>query len=264
MRFGQLEPCLDAAEIWRSSQGTVLLLGGARHAAAAIQGLIPELDVTHVVCVASSRNARTLAKMMDGSTANVVFQKFPMDDMIHTGQIVDIESFSSQLEAIQSSMCHAGATKRPRAVLVHCDLGVNRSPTLVLAFLIHTGMSLRQAYHHVLSTRPFVDPLPGYREALMRYEMKLSGKCTVSKDEPFNLHLSELLELARQANPPAGVEAETESPMSACSTGSSCRSESEAHEDAGEAHERIWLDAAVAIREDSIRQLLAEVMPEHG
>merc|ERR1719265_497977 len=101
--------------------------------------------------------------------------------MLHEGQSIDIESFSEQLEAIESAMRAVKVTKRPRAVLVHCDMGVNRSPTLVLAFLLRSGMSLRQAYRRVLEARECVDPLPAYREALRQYEMRLNGNCTVAE-----------------------------------------------------------------------------------
>merc|ERR1712205_166002 len=114
--------------------------------------------------------------------------------MIHEGQVVEIEDFSKQLEAIESAMQCLAKTKTTRAVLVACDMGVNRSPTLVLALLLRSGLSLRQAYRSVLSTRDYIDPLPGYREALARYEVKLKGKCTVLEDEPFVQHISVLMD----------------------------------------------------------------------
>jgi hypothetical protein len=70
------------------------------------------------------------------------------------------------------------AASLTRGVLIHCDKGVNRSPTLVLATLLLGGgngflgatreaavawrpcMSLRKAYATVLQQRAFIDPLP--------------------------------------------------------------------------------------------------------
>merc|ERR1719469_1427858 len=87
------------------------------------------------------------------------------------------------------------AGSHPPAVLVHCSLGVNRSPTLVLAFLVMKGLSLRQAYRQVLRTRPHIDPLPGYRDALMRYETEVRRRASsVARSELFAMHFSELEE----------------------------------------------------------------------
>lgn len=80
-----------------------------------------------------------------------------------------------------------------RAVLVHCNRGHNRSPTLVLAFLVHFGLTLREAYRHVLCARPHIDPLSPYRHGLRNLEVQLRGKCSVEAEEVFGLHISELL-----------------------------------------------------------------------
>jgi len=82
---------------------------------------------------------------------------------------------------------------RPLAVLIHCDKGVNRSPTLVMAFLMRHGMSLRDSYQQVLRERPIIDPLPTYRRALQILELLWhKGGATVSDDEPFAMHSSQL------------------------------------------------------------------------
>jgi predicted protein tyrosine phosphatase len=268
----QLEPCLDPSEVWRSADGIALLLGSAHHAAAAVMGLIPALDVTHVVCVASSRNARTLTKRLENSGANVVFEKFHMDDMIHEGQVIDIEDFSKELEAIDCAMQYVEKTARPRAVLVHCDMGVNRSPTLVLAYLLRTGLSLREAYRYLFSARDFADPLPGYREALMRYEIKLQGVCTVSKEEAFALHLSELMARCRESKPvqpfieaiAAAEQADLSVQLSVASSGvaSEASQENESITDSKEREISFdhQLQAALTMRKSSIDRLLAEVM----
>jgi len=64
---------------------------------------------------------------------------------------------------------------RPMAVLVNCDLGHNRSPTLVLASLLRMGMSLREAYRAVLRVRPTIDPLPNYRRYTLSNSLTLSN-----------------------------------------------------------------------------------------
>ena len=46
--------------------------------------------------------------------------------------------------------------RRATGVLVHCDMGHNRSPTLVLLTLLRRGLTLREAYRTVLRVRPSI------------------------------------------------------------------------------------------------------------
>merc|ERR1719382_606664 len=89
-----------------------------------------------------------------------------MSDMLRPDEQIVIETLLEEhLATIESALSEArGSSEARRAVLVNCDLGINRSPTLVLAFLVHSNLSLREAYRHVLRTRPGIDPLPGYRQ----------------------------------------------------------------------------------------------------
>lgn len=43
--------------------------------------------------------------------------------------------------------------RRTTGVLIHCDMGHNRSPTLVLLTLLRRGLTLREAYRTVLRER---------------------------------------------------------------------------------------------------------------
>eukprot|EP00658_Telonema_sp_P-2_P013702 TRINITY_DN15190_c0_g1_i1.p1 TRINITY_DN15190_c0_g1~~TRINITY_DN15190_c0_g1_i1.p1 ORF type:complete len:101 (-),score=21.53 TRINITY_DN15190_c0_g1_i1:339-641(-) len=60
--------------------------------------------------------------------------------------------------------------------LVHCSLGVNRSPTVVVAYLMTTHqMSLRDAWRLVKAQRPKANPMLGYFEQLRMLEVKMFG-----------------------------------------------------------------------------------------
>lgn len=59
-------------------------------------------------------------------------------------------------------------------VLVHCMLGVSRSASLVLAYLMkYKNMSLKSSYDLVSSRRPCARPNPGFWRQLVDYEKKL-------------------------------------------------------------------------------------------
>lgn len=65
-------------------------------------------------------------------------------------------------------------TLRGGRSLVHCVLGVSRSTSLVLAYLMkYKNMSLKNAFDFVASRRPCVRPNPGFWRQLLDYEKKL-------------------------------------------------------------------------------------------
>jgi len=58
--------------------------------------------------------------------------------------------------------------------LVHCVLGVSRSTSLVLAYLMkYKNMSLKNAFDAVSARRPCVRPNPGFWRQLLDYEKRL-------------------------------------------------------------------------------------------
>ena len=61
----------------------------------------------------------------------------------------------------------------PKPVLVHCEMGVSRSSTVVIAYLIHKGKSLREAYDLVYSKRPCINPNNGFWKQLYEFSLKV-------------------------------------------------------------------------------------------
>lgn len=74
---------------------------------------------------------------------------------------------------------------RGDAVVVHCQRGVSRSATIVLAYLIkYKKLTRNQAYINVKSLRPQADPNPGFWRQLLQWEKQcLEEKKTDSKDD---------------------------------------------------------------------------------
>ena len=63
--------------------------------------------------------------------------------------------------------CHFGASLGLGEVLVHCRLGVNRSVTVVAAFLVRRrGFAPDEALELLSQRRPCADPVSAYREQL--------------------------------------------------------------------------------------------------
>lgn len=76
---------------------------------------------------------------------------------------------------------HIGAQQ---TVLVHCTMGVSRSASIVLAFLVkHRKMTLLQAYKHLRSCRRVVSPNPGFLKQLVQFEQEVHGKASIDVTE---------------------------------------------------------------------------------
>eukprot|EP00696_Hemimastix_kukwesjijk_P000318 gnl/Hemi2/10449_TR3610_c0_g1_i1.p1 gnl/Hemi2/10449_TR3610_c0_g1~~gnl/Hemi2/10449_TR3610_c0_g1_i1.p1 ORF type:complete len:322 (+),score=118.24 gnl/Hemi2/10449_TR3610_c0_g1_i1:131-1096(+) len=65
------------------------------------------------------------------------------------------------------------------AVLVHCQAGISRSSTLVIAWLMRCmNMTLKEAFATVKKSRPCVMPNPGFQRQLELYEYSLGRSAT--------------------------------------------------------------------------------------
>jgi protein tyrosine phosphatase (PTP) superfamily phosphohydrolase (DUF442 family) len=60
--------------------------------------------------------------------------------------------------------------KRGGKVYVHCRQGLGRGPTMVLAYLIKTGLTFDDAFALVKKVRAFINPRPGQVERLRELE----------------------------------------------------------------------------------------------
>ena len=59
-------------------------------------------------------------------------------------------------------------------MLVHCNAGVSRSATFVIAYLMqHEGMSFEQAFRYLRTKRDKTCPNPGFVSQLKKYEEML-------------------------------------------------------------------------------------------
>lgn len=66
------------------------------------------------------------------------------------------------------------STNDAKRVLFHCRLGVSRSATLLIAYMMHQfAMTLREAYDLVKSRRAKVQPSEAFTDALLKYETEV-------------------------------------------------------------------------------------------
>lgn len=94
--------------------------------------------------------------------------------------------FDSAIQFIESAK-NSKREKKAR-VLVHCMAGVSRSPTLVIAYLMHSlKKNLKEAYLYVLSRRRIIHPNEGFLRMLLKRDKEIQGHASISLDELENL-----------------------------------------------------------------------------
>lgn len=143
-----------------------LFLGTARHALN--QGFLAKHNVTYILCVADTCRF---------PSRQYTFRHVPISDYGDT--VLDSpQVFGRCFEFIEQ------AVLSNKSILVHCTLGINRSPCVVIAYLMwKKHWPLKQAYEHVLSRRSSIAPHEDYFTALRRYELKLFGKQSVPESQ---------------------------------------------------------------------------------
>lgn len=149
--------------------GAALYLSGIRE----LERACAEKCITHVVSACKHGIAKRYAAAVGADTLNC-----GMDDDGST-PIEPLLKLTSCIEWIGNALKSGGR------VLVHCSMGINRSPTLLIAFLLHSGVSLRQAGTLLHYTRPQADPLDAYWVQLEELEMRQrsTSRSSLSRDE---------------------------------------------------------------------------------
>jgi protein-tyrosine phosphatase len=72
------------------------------------------------------------------------------------------------------------AKRNGKSVLVHCELGISRSASVVLSYLMkYHNMTFKQAWQHTKERRRIILPNHGYMRQLQAFEIQIYGKTTV-------------------------------------------------------------------------------------
>ena len=70
------------------------------------------------------------------------------------------------------------------SVLVHCEMGVSRSATIVIAYLVrYHGLSRNEAYVQIKTRRPKISPNGGFWQQLRVWEHRVANNMTESRSD---------------------------------------------------------------------------------
>jgi len=101
----------------------------------------------------------------------VEFIKLHINDVVTADMAQHMDVCADRIHEVRS----AGGV-----ALVHCALGVSRSVTICLAYLVkYGGRTLREAYFELKKKRPIIRPNEGFWRQLISFEIAKRGRATV-------------------------------------------------------------------------------------
>lgn len=126
---------------------------------------LTELGVSLVI------NATYEIPNVDVPDGSVEFIKLEINDVITANMAQHMDRCADRIHAVRS----AGGV-----ALVHCALGISRSVTICLAYLVkYEGRTLREAYFELKKIRPIIRPNEGFWRQLIAFETAKRGRATV-------------------------------------------------------------------------------------
>ena len=133
-------------------------------------GVLQKLKITHIV------NATLKFKNSFEAFGEIKYLQLAIDD-------AEEESFDSHWDQIMEFMQCIDDEHTQNAVLVHCEMGISRSATITIAYLMHKlRLSLFDSYQYVLERRGIIRPNASFLDQLEKYEKKLfEGASTLNK-----------------------------------------------------------------------------------
>jgi hypothetical protein len=148
----------------------------------------PSCILSDFLYVGSSNDAQNLKWLKDNSITGILCcaKELNYDELYDKTMnylkmdITDIEEFPIE-DFFEKAIDFLEKNKR---VLVHCVLGMSRSPTIVIAYLIaKKKMLLIDALLYMKKIRDIVYPNDGFLKALIIFEKTLFGKNSLSLDD---------------------------------------------------------------------------------
>eukprot|EP00095_Tigriopus_kingsejongensis_P003749 maker-scaffold911_size81771-snap-gene-0.20 protein:Tk03749 transcript:maker-scaffold911_size81771-snap-gene-0.20-mRNA-1 annotation:"dual specificity protein phosphatase 19" len=142
-----LKPDLQVAQV------TPFLYLGSQDAAGDLQ-VLHDSNITHILNVGFG-----------------IENRFPSDFVYFNAEILDLPEFDIRT-SLKLTFDHIEEVRIASGrILVHCNAGVSRAPTIVIAYLLRSqNSSLSNAWAQVKDARPCIRPNDGFKSQLESYE----------------------------------------------------------------------------------------------
>ena len=171
-----IQPCKVSADDLLSSRSDIahiddhLFLSGVN--AAEDKTVLETLGVTHIVNLTGPKHGSTEPRYPNKHPGEFNYHTLCLPDEPDT----DLQSHFHEVHAFIS-----GAINKGNNVLVHCEAGISRSATMVIAFLMmHRTLSLAEAYNQVKNAKDNIGPNNRFFEQLIAFEHELLGKNSIT------------------------------------------------------------------------------------
>jgi protein-tyrosine phosphatase len=126
--------------------------------------VLDHLGITHILNVAAEQHLDTIHL----TNSNINVKHIPAED--HENYNIR-QNFDEAFQFIEDAL----NTKNGR-ILVHCALGISRSPTIVIAYIMYRyGMMYQKAFQYVQNLRPNINPNNSFKIQLQDFEYELAG-----------------------------------------------------------------------------------------
>ena len=126
-------------------------------------------------------NAETLTALGIDHVLNVtaVTPSYKMSNKITYKQLLAADNGSQNIKQYfdEAFLFIDAAKKSGGSVLIHCQAGVSRSPTIAIAYLIkYFSMKMLDAYQYIKIRRSIISPNLNFMGQLLEFEQSIRGK----------------------------------------------------------------------------------------
>jgi hypothetical protein len=133
---------------------------------------LEKFGITHVVNVTGHKLGTGELRFPDKHADIVKYLHLAVPDEMEVDIIPVIEE---SCKFINDALSICG-----NKVLVHCEAGISRSPTVVIGYLMRNGLSLRDSYELVLRKKSNIAPNKSFWNQLISLEKQLFKRDTAS------------------------------------------------------------------------------------
>lgn len=109
------------------------------------------------------------------SQASYEYYEFPIEDNRNENIYVYFEPINKLIDKIS----------KEKNILIYCHNAVSRSVTITLAYLMYTGISLKESFDLIKNRETFSRPNYGFFKQLLKYENELFGKNSMKLKDIF-------------------------------------------------------------------------------
>ncbi len=128
------------------------------------------LQITHILTVAVEID---LSEQL--TPLNIKYKRINADDY---DSFPLSDYFDEMNEFIHDCLLNKGK------IIVHCALGVSRSPAAIMAYLIkYKGLTMEEAFKTIKSKREFINPNKGFLDQLKEYARSISQNNEENKNK---------------------------------------------------------------------------------